>query len=74
MDAFVHEIENEDGTTTTIELSGKPDEGNHGMKNGAVSPVMSGRRQIFTNELEITPANVISVLNKAMETHRKNRA
>lgn len=74
MDALVHEIENEDGTTTKIELSGKPDEGNHGMKNGAVSPVMSGRRQIFTNELEITPANVISVLNKAMETHRKNRA
>lgn len=32
-----------------------------------------GRKEIFTSEREITPSNVLSVLNKALETHEKNR-
>lgn len=34
---------------------------------------MHGRRQIFTNEREITGGNVVSVLNKALQTHNANR-
>lgn len=33
-----------------------------------------GRKEIFTSEREITPSNVLSVLNKALVTHQKNRA
>ena len=36
--------------------------------------VMTGRKQIFTNETEINRGNVIAVLNKALETHLRNRA
>ena len=35
---------------------------------------MHGRRQIFTNEAVITAGNVLDVLNKALETHQRNRA
>ncbi len=34
---------------------------------------LHGRRQIFTNELEITSWNVVSVLNEALSVHVKNR-
>ena len=34
---------------------------------------LHGRRQIFTNESEITPANVRDVLNKALPIHLQNR-
>lgn len=44
------------------------------MANVNATPrVMSGRRIIRTGELEITSANVVDVLNKAMETHDLNR-
>lgn len=33
-----------------------------------------GRKEIFTSEQEITSSNVLSVLNKALVTHTKNRA
>jgi len=70
------EVENENGETETqtIELSGNTDtEAPVIVGEGAYSPQMHGRRQIFTNELYITDSNVISVLNKAMDIHRKNR-
>ena len=35
---------------------------------------LHGRRRIFTNETEITSGNVVEVLNKALDVHRKNRA
>lgn len=35
---------------------------------------MHGRRQIFTNEPEITAENVVAVLNEALNVHNKNRA
>lgn len=41
---------------------------------GASKRRMHGRRQIFTNEPEITRENVIDVLTDAMQTHRANRA
>jgi SPP1 family phage portal protein len=34
---------------------------------------LHGRRQIFTNEKDITRDNVLRVLNKALETHQINR-
>ena len=34
---------------------------------------LTGRRQIFTGEKEITRANVLDVLQKAIQVHRKNR-
>ena len=34
---------------------------------------MHGRRQIFTNEAVITSGNVVEVLNKALQTHQRNR-
>jgi len=37
------------------------------------SPLMNGRRGIFTNEAEITDANVLEVLNKALREHMRNR-
>ena len=40
---------------------------------GRVSPLLTGRAQITTNEERITQANVLTVLNKAMETHIQNR-
>lgn len=33
---------------------------------------MSGRREIFTSETEITEKNIMAVLNRAMETHTLN--
>lgn len=35
---------------------------------------LHGRRQIFTNETEITLGNVVSVLNKALAVHNQNRS
>ena len=35
--------------------------------------VLHGRRQIFTNEENINASNVVEVLNKALDTHLKNR-
>lgn len=34
---------------------------------------MHGRKRIYTSETEITRDNVVAVLNKALETHRRNR-
>ena len=51
-----------------------------GIKNSnetfAVMPRMEmhGRRTIYTNVEEITEANVVSVLNDALKTHRRNRS
>ena len=51
-----------------------------GIKNSnetfAVMPRMEmhGRRTIYTNIEEITEANVVSVLNDALKTHRRNRS
>ncbi len=39
----------------------------------SASPLMTGRRQIFTNETVITCSNVIDVLNRALEVHERNR-
>ena len=69
-----HEVDNGDGTTSTIELEGlKDDNSEETVVHGAVSPMMHGRRQIFTNERHIHRGNVIEVLNKALPTHLKNR-
>lgn len=39
-----------------------------------ISPMeLHGRRQIFTNEKDITEKNVLRVLNRAMDVHRANR-
>ena len=39
-----------------------------------ISPMdLHGRRQIFTNEKDITRENVLRVLNRAMDIHRANR-
>ena len=44
-------------------------------KPAAMSPMdMHGRRQIFTNEPDITEANVLQELNKALFVHNQNRA
>ena len=67
----VHEVDNGDGTTTQIELAGTGTANRQ--TNGARSPEMYGRRQIFTNEMEITRGNVLEVLNKALVTHQRNR-
>ena len=42
----------------------------------AVMPPMElhGRRQIFTNEQEITPGNILKVLNDALAIHARNRS
>lgn len=72
MSDHVHEIDNGDGTTSTIELAGTGTK--ETTANGAVSPQMHGRRQIFTNEMAIHDGNVIEVLNKALVTHQRNRA
>ena len=59
--------------------------GNNGGNNGGntnegtrsqrvnVSRLMKGRKQIFTNETEITAGNVVEVLNKALPIHARNR-
>ena len=44
-----------------------------GEKNLDLSKELHGRRQIFTSEKEITRENVISVLQKALSVHEKNR-
>lgn len=35
---------------------------------------LHGRKQIFTNETQITPANVLQVLNEALPKHQRNRS
>lgn len=67
----VHEVDNGDGTTSTVELQGVGTA--NVIVNGAVSPRMHGRRQIFTNEMEINRGNVLEVLNKALQVHQRNR-
>lgn len=42
--------------------------------NGLVTRQMNGRKQIFTNETEITAENVVEVLNKALKVHTQNRS
>ena len=42
--------------------------------NGLVTRQMNGRKQIFTNEAEITAENVVEVLNKALKVHAQNRS
>ena len=44
-----------------------------GEKDLDLSKELHGRRQIFTSEKEITRENVISVLQKALSVHEKNR-
>ena len=43
------------------------------VKRQSASPVLTGRKQIFTNEAYITSGNVLAVLNKALEIHARNR-
>ena len=59
----------EDGQT--IELQGKK-----GMAEDKYSPAVGfhGRRQITTNETEITAGNVLKVLNDALRIHTQNRS
>lgn len=38
------------------------------------SRLMTGRKQIFTNETEIDGGNILQVLNKALPIHMRNRA
>lgn len=51
-----------------------------GIKNSNEDVVLSparelhGRKQIFTNEKEITAGNVVAVLNKALMVHHRNRS
>lgn len=51
-----------------------------GIKNSNADVVVSpakelhGRKQIFTNEKEITAGNVVAVLNKALMVHQQNRS
>lgn len=71
-DNHVHEVQNSDGTTGTVELQGVGT-AERPVANGAVSPRMHGRRQIFTNEPVIHAGNVLEVLNKALDTHQMNR-
>lgn len=73
MSEHTHTVDNMDGTTGEVTLSGKPQASNLALANGAVSPRMHGRRQIFTNEEWITDGNVIEALNKALEVHQLNR-
>ena len=44
-----------------------------GQKLCLTSHDLHGRRQIFTGEREITDANVVQVLQKALPTHERNR-
>lgn len=61
-----------DGVEQEIELSGMP---NSTDDAPAVPPIpLHGRRRIYTNATEITSANVVDVLNKALFIHSKNRA
>lgn len=68
-------VENE---TTTEETSVKT----RGIKSSTdgngftvMAPMdLHGRRQIFTNESEITSGNLLAVLNKALNIHMRNRA
>ena len=44
---------------------------------GEVSPIgrrLHGRQQIFTNETVVTRSNVVSILNKALPIHNRNRS
>ena len=61
-----------DGVEREIELSGSSSTN----ENASVMPPMElhGRRKIFTNVKEINKANVVEVLNKALQTHNKNRS
>lgn len=59
-----------DGKEQEIELTGKP--GGNAPVGGA-SPLLTGRREIFTNEREITDGNVLSVLREALPIHMANR-
>lgn len=60
-----------DGEEKEIELQG-------GSTENILPPVstmeMHGRRRIYTSETEINAGNVVKVLNKALETHRRNRS
>ena len=48
---------------------------NDNEKYQPLSPMeLHGRRQIFTNEKEITRENVVQVLNDALKIHNRNRA
>ena len=61
-----------DGVEQEIELSGMTSSTDDAI---AAPPIpLHGRRRIFTNEKEITGANVVEVLNKAIQEHSKNRA
>lgn len=66
--------------TATIEETGETIE-YQGVKNSSDTakyyPLgrddLHGRRQIFTNEREITRGNVVEILNKALSVHQRNR-
>lgn len=54
-----------------VQLTGQP---NTGTVCLGAHPVLKGRREIFTGAEEITAANVVEVLQKAMSVHLQNRA
>lgn len=61
---------NIDRKTEKIKLTGEPE---CLLPVGGKSPKLTGRREIFTNELEITDGNVLKVLQDALTTHMVNR-
>jgi len=54
-----------------VQLTGQP---NTGAARLGAHPVLKGRREIFSGAEEITAANVVEVLQKAMTVHLQNRA
>lgn len=72
MSEHTHTVDNGDGTTSEVTLSGTGTK-EQKVHNGAESPRMHGRRQIFTNETRIHSGNVLAVLNKALQVHQQNR-
>ena len=59
--------------TGRVQLQGKKTSTDDNQFNWISPMELHGRRQIFTNEKDITEKNVLRVLNRAMDVHRANR-
>ena len=58
----------------SVELQGIKNSNDPNTQTQVPMRELHGRRQIFTNEREITGKNVVKVLNDALDIHRRNRA
>jgi len=70
----VEETESTENTEREVELQGIKNNSENDKFYPSSPCSLHGRRQIFTNEEEITSGNLLKVLNEAISVHNRNRS